>query len=67
MQEITRAALHEINAIFPPPQIIGHKNSKESVSVKKIEQGDEIWEIESYPIIIHVPDPIDSFQQLFFQ
>ena len=37
---VSRGSLHSIHAIFPPPDVIGHKGGRDSVSVKKAERGD---------------------------
>jgi hypothetical protein len=39
MFNAARALFHAVHAIFPPPDITGHKNCKDSFSVKKLEQG----------------------------
>jgi hypothetical protein len=39
MLNAARALFHAVHAIFPPPDITGHKNCKDSFSVKKLEQG----------------------------
>jgi hypothetical protein len=40
IQQVARATLFGIHAIFPPPAITGHKNGKDSISQKKLEKGD---------------------------
>jgi hypothetical protein len=42
----TRALLHSIHAIFPPPEITGHCGGKDPISAKKLEKGDaqRAWE-----------------------
>lgn len=37
---VSRAALHTIHAMFPPPAIAGHAGGKDSVSEKKLDKGD---------------------------
>eukprot|EP00978_Attheya_sp_CCMP212_P042182 scaffold252731_cov28-Attheya_sp.AAC.3 len=39
----TRAALHSIRGVFPPPSTSGHKGGKDPVSEKKLEKGDARW------------------------
>ncbi len=43
---ITKAALHGIHAIFPPPKITGHIGGKDPISLKKLERGDARWAYE---------------------
>lgn len=43
LQRISRAALHTIHGIFPPPSVTGHKGGKDPVSLKKLEKGDARW------------------------
>ena len=40
---LARVALHAIHAVFPPPSVTGHQGGKDSISLKKLEQGDAIW------------------------
>jgi hypothetical protein len=40
---ISRAALHGIHSIFPPPAITGHTNGKDPISYKKLLRGDAQW------------------------
>ena len=42
---LSRALLHGIHAIFPPPNITGHSGA-DPISVKKLEQGDGRWHHE---------------------
>jgi hypothetical protein len=46
LQRISRAALHTIHGIFPPPNASGHKGGKDPVSRTKLERGDARWEQE---------------------
>ena len=39
-ERFARAVLHSIHAVFPPPEVSGHKGGKDSVSVKKLIKGD---------------------------
>jgi len=41
----TRAILHEIHAIFPPPAITGHAGG-DPISEKKLKLGDRMWAIQ---------------------
>jgi hypothetical protein len=43
---ITRAALHDIHAVFPPPSITGHTNGKDPISLKKLQRGNARWHHE---------------------
>jgi hypothetical protein len=43
---ITRAALHGIHSVFPPPAVTGHLGGKDPISVKKLERGDARWHHE---------------------
>lgn len=40
LKRVSRAALHTIHSIFPPPEVTGHVNGKDSISRKKVERGD---------------------------
>lgn len=40
LNRISRAALHTVHGIFPPPAVTGHTNGKDSISMKKVERGD---------------------------
>ena len=42
LRDISRAMLHAIHAVFPPPEITGH-SGEDPVSVKKIDNGDGKW------------------------
>jgi hypothetical protein len=41
---IRRAAIHGIEAVFPPPAITKHKDGKEPISVSKLLKGDGNFE-----------------------
>jgi hypothetical protein len=43
---ITRAALHGIHSIFPPPEVTGHVGGKDPISLKKLMKGDARWNHE---------------------
>jgi hypothetical protein len=43
---ISRAALHAIHAVFPPPDVINHIGGKDSVSEKKLTKGDAEFKLE---------------------
>jgi len=47
---VGRACLHAIHAVFPPPEVLKHKDGKDSVSVKKCEKGDARW--KRYEILL---------------
>lgn len=40
---LSRAILHGIHSVFPPPSITGH-DGEDPVSLKKLRQGDGLWE-----------------------
>jgi hypothetical protein len=46
IRRVSRAALHAIHSIFPPPERSGHVGGKDPVSKKKLEKGDARFEIE---------------------
>ena len=37
---VSRASLHCIHAIFPPPNVLSHVGGKDSISLKKLKKGD---------------------------
>jgi hypothetical protein len=43
---VTKAALHGIHSIFPPPDITGHVGGKDPISLKKLQKGDARWASE---------------------
>ena len=43
---ISRAALHGIHSVFPPPSVTGHTGGKDPISLKKLERGDARWASE---------------------
>ena len=45
LNQLTRAMLHGIHAIFPPPTITGHPG-EDPVSIKKLQKGEGRWETE---------------------
>ena len=42
---VSRAALHAIHAVFPPPDVLDHSGGKDSVSVKKLKKGDACFKL----------------------
>ena len=42
LRNISRAMLHGIHTVFPPPEVTGHQGG-DPISVKKIENGDGHW------------------------
>jgi hypothetical protein len=46
MRRVSRATLHAIHSIFPPPERSGHIGGKDPVSQKKLEKGDARFDIE---------------------
>jgi hypothetical protein len=43
---ISRAVLHGIHSVFPPPDVSGHTDGKDPVSLKKLQKGDGQWSHE---------------------
>ncbi len=43
LRMVSRAMLHGIHTVFPPPEITGHTGG-DSISIKKIKQGEGKWE-----------------------
>ena len=43
LRRISRADLHSIHATFPVPEVSGHTGGKDSISLKKLENGDARW------------------------
>jgi hypothetical protein len=41
---IARAALHVVHACFPPPDVSGHNNGRDSISEQKLAKGDALLE-----------------------
>jgi hypothetical protein len=46
IQRVSRATLHAIHSIFPPPEISGHVGGKDLISRKKLEKGDARFDVE---------------------
>ena len=44
LRHLSRAALHGIHSVFPPPSITGHSGA-EPVSLKKLLQGEGVWAV----------------------
>jgi len=42
---ISRAGIHSIHAVFPPPDVTGHANGKPPLSKKKLDNGDGQWRV----------------------
>ena len=42
---VARASMHAIHAIFPPPDVLGHVGGKDSISEKKLKQGDAWFDL----------------------
>jgi hypothetical protein len=40
---ISRASLHAIHEVFPPPAVTGHEGGKDPISLKKLQKGDARW------------------------
>ena len=43
LTHLSRALLHAIHSVFPPPAVTGHAG-EDPVSLKKLQQGDGTWE-----------------------
>jgi hypothetical protein len=46
LRRVSRATLHAIHSIFPPPEVSGHTGGKDPISRKKLEKGDARFNIE---------------------
>jgi hypothetical protein len=46
IRRVSRATLHAIHSIFPPPESSGHVGGKDPISRKKLEKGDARFDIE---------------------
>eukprot|EP00978_Attheya_sp_CCMP212_P037219 scaffold174002_cov31-Attheya_sp.AAC.1 len=44
LQRLSRCLLHAVHSIFPPPEVTGH-SGEESISMKKLLQGDGLWDM----------------------
>ena len=44
LRHLSRALLHGIHSVFPPPAISGH-NGEEPISIKKMKEGEGLWEV----------------------
>ena len=44
---VTRAFLHGIHAVFPPPEVLQHEGGKDSISEKKLKKEDALWELQA--------------------
>jgi hypothetical protein len=42
LEHLSRAILHGIHSVFPPPAVTGHAG-EDPVSIKKLKQGDGLW------------------------
>jgi hypothetical protein len=42
LEHLSRAILHAIHSVFPPPAVTGHAG-EDPVSIKKLKQGDGLW------------------------
>jgi hypothetical protein len=45
-RRVSRATLHVIHSIFPPPEVSGHVGGKDPISRKKLEKGDARFDVE---------------------
>lgn len=46
IRRVSRATLHAIRSMFPPPEMSGHVGGKDPVSQKKLEKGDARFDVE---------------------
>jgi hypothetical protein len=46
IRRVSRATLHAIHSIFPPPEVSGHVGGKDPISRKKLEKGDAWFDVE---------------------
>jgi hypothetical protein len=46
IRRVSRATLHAIHSIFPPPEVSGHLGGKDPISRKKLEKGDARFDVE---------------------
>jgi hypothetical protein len=44
LEHLSRAMLHAIHSVFPPPTITGH-TGEDPISIKKLKQGDGLWAV----------------------
>ena len=44
LRHCSRAVLHGIHSVFPPPNVTGH-NGADPVSVKKLLKGEGVWAV----------------------
>jgi hypothetical protein len=44
LTHLSRAMLHAIHSVFPPPGITGH-SGEDPISIKKLTQGDGLWDV----------------------
>ena len=44
LRHCSRAILHGIHSVFPPPAITGH-NGEDPISLKKLQEGEGLWEV----------------------
>ena len=44
LQQLSRAMLHRIHAIFPPPEVTGH-TGYDPIAYKKLVDGDGLWDV----------------------
>ena len=44
LRHCSRALLHGIHSVFPPPAVTGH-TGEDPVSLKKLDEGDGLWEV----------------------
>jgi len=42
---VSRAALHGIHSVFPPPEVVEHEGGKDSCSLKKLRKGDAMFKL----------------------
>ena len=45
LRHCSRAALHGIHSVFPPPKVTGH-SGEDPISKKKLMEGEGVWEVQ---------------------
>jgi hypothetical protein len=44
LEHLSRAILHAIHSVFPPPAVTGH-NGEDPIALKKLKEGDGLWSV----------------------
>ncbi|KAL7531597.1 LOW QUALITY PROTEIN: hypothetical protein ACHAXR_004124 [Thalassiosira sp. AJA248-18] len=48
---ISRAGIHSIHSLFPPPEVTKHENGKPPLSQKKLHKGEGQWRVEKEKVV----------------